>query len=204
MIGETGRCHSGDCSHLAQHLILVGSYPARSPVLLGSRHPQREDVLRAAADVYASQPHKRLQEQAGANQQNKRQCDFRADQQGTQAARSRTPPKCPGATLERVGHIQASELNQWNEAERDGRQHGYREREREDAPIQGEGFEARHCAGGQVGQELERCPGQKKPQCASRSAQKEAFAKKLAHQLPGSGTQRRSHCHFFAPLRRPG
>ena len=146
---------------------------------------ESERVRRIGADVRALQILEAPHHQARANEQNKRERDFRDDESVAHALTLGTAARAT-AFLEHIDQPRTRNLQRGHQTENDTRDNSYSEREREDAPVEIKVDPIRNFVRQGAQHQIDAPDGEDQTERAAGHADNDAFGEKLTHDLrPG-------------------
>jgi hypothetical protein len=159
--------------------------------VVGARHGrlQGEYVMRVETRVYVLQPQKSADQQCRADQQNKRQGNFRYNQDGPCAMLSPARARTSRGFFERGGEVRVGGAQRRVESENDSRQQGDSHGECGHAPVE-RGDSGVHAIGigkprnvsrGEQEQAANAYRTKPKPQNAAQSGKDDTFREQLSH-----------------------
>ena len=166
---------------------------------LRQRQPDDQDVLRFKAGVDRLQTEKAFDEQARADQQHRRERDFRDDQQTPRPTLPRPACSAAPALFELIVEVQARRLPGRGQTEEHSGQERKREREAQHAEVHADFDGARQARGTERKQQV----NSESLLRATQAGEQQAFGRKLLDQTPAGGAQRGADGHLSVPRHSP-
>src|SRR6266849_3295546 len=160
-----------------------------------------QHVLCVEARIHRLQSQEAANQQARADQQDKRQSDLSDDQSATQSLASPVTGEASARRFQSIAEFDVRRFKRGEQTKDDAGNHGHHERETQHRGANFDALKISELLGSETDQYLRAPPRQQQSGCSARGRQQKTLRQQLPRKAPAPGTQRGAHGDLFLPRR---